>query len=943
MRIICSRTAKNRFTAWLAGLCLAFNSCTTTETRPLRILEVIPENQATAIRPLIKIVETPSKTNPLLKLALSKEVKGPVFRIQVEEEKRITEECNYEFGRHLKNIAAHGITLGVVLVLAPFMKGGKGVYREFAGCARIGNFNVEKNETEGEPEATGTLGTVNIPWPQGEVEIKLDNVRDAWLVERKFIADREGKVLVDIGGLLNQFRYLPSGLDILLTAKISEQSTEERLRVSPEISRKLFTKSIDMLSAEVELPPYPVAKVFFEKTRGIFDAGSSDRFVVEIKNEGKGKTSQLKARLESPDPLFNNKELFFGQIGVGQTKSWREEVLIPLYYESKDIPIKIKFSEGNGFPPEDMGIMVSIKGQAKPRFAYSYQIVDDNSGNSVGNGDGRIQKGEAVDLLFTVANVGKGKTGNIIVDIRTPLDGVRINKSQAKLEAIRPDEKISTRLTVSLTKILKGDILPIYLQIKDIDFRNKLIDEITLPLDTSIPPPIIGVHKTLVIKDRMTHIRGGAGEDTLVIAQAEKGNQLLATGQLGEWYRVLIGKNETGWVSSRAVKVKTGEDVKMQVESAQPTVIKIFQGAPPVIALASPSYGQTIAVDKVTLKGTAADDRGIDRLEISANGVVLENYDNRGIVVIPENNQTQTTREFDIKVRLREGENNITIKAYDVDGLSSTKTVVVYRVEERGEVFAAVIGISNYKNIRPLHYADDDAAAFYEYLTGDLSISENNVVKLIDRDATLKKIKDVLGVFLKNRAGKEDTVIIYFAGHGTTEPEPNIPDGDGLEKYLLPFDAEPKSLYSSAMPMDEIKNLFRRIQAERVIFIIDSCYSGAGGGRSILSSSKYNERRGGPSDKYLDRLTEGRGRIILTASRANELSIEKIDLEHGVFTYYLLEALRGAGDIDGNQVVTLSEAYRYVSLMVPDATNQNQHPVMKLGEFEGQIILGGLK
>ena len=92
------RTAKNRFTALLVGFFFAFNSCTTTETRHLRTLEVIPENQATAIRPLIKIVETPSKTNPLLKLALSKEVKGPVFRIQVEEEKQTTEECDYEFG-----------------------------------------------------------------------------------------------------------------------------------------------------------------------------------------------------------------------------------------------------------------------------------------------------------------------------------------------------------------------------------------------------------------------------------------------------------------------------------------------------------------------------------------------------------------------------------------------------------------------------------------------------------------------------------------------------------------------------------------------------------------------------------------------------------------------------------------------------------------------------
>ena len=49
------------------------------------------------------------------------------------------------------------------------------------------------------------------------------------------------------------------------------------------------------------------------------------------------------------------------------------------------------------------------------------------------------------------------------------------------------------------------------------------------------------------------------------------------------------------------------------------------------------------------------------------------------------------------------------------------------------------------------------------------------------------------------------------------------------------------------------------------------------------------------------------------------------------------------GDIDGDRVVTLSEAYRYVSKMVPDATNQNQHPVMKLGEIRRPDYFGSIE
>jgi uncharacterized caspase-like protein len=82
--------------------------------------------------------------------------------------------------------------------------------------------------------------------------------------------------------------------------------------------------------------------------------------------------------------------------------------------------------------------------------------------------------------------------------------------------------------------------------------------------------------------------------------------------------------------------------------------------------------------------------------------------------------------------------------------------------------------------------------------------------------------------------------------------------------------------------------------------------------------------------------------VIITASDANELSMERDDMKHGVFTYYLLEGLRGKADLDGDGVITVDEIYRYVSQKVPPATGQNQHPVRK-GETTGQIVLGVAK
>jgi uncharacterized caspase-like protein len=77
----------------------------------------------------------------------------------------------------------------------------------------------------------------------------------------------------------------------------------------------------------------------------------------------------------------------------------------------------------------------------------------------------------------------------------------------------------------------------------------------------------------------------------------------------------------------------------------------------------------------------------------------------------------------------------------------------------------------------------------------------------------------------------------------------------------------------------------------------------------------------------------------MTASGANEVSVENDQFGHGVFTYYLVEGLKGEADADGDGFITVDEAYRYVSDKVPQATGQEQHPIKK-GTVKGRLILG---
>jgi uncharacterized caspase-like protein len=186
----------------------------------------------------------------------------------------------------------------------------------------------------------------------------------------------------------------------------------------------------------------------------------------------------------------------------------------------------------------------------------------------------------------------------------------------------------------------------------------------------------------------------------------------------------------------------------------------------------------------------------------------------------------------------------------------------------------------------------------------------------------------------------KDTVILYFAGHGMRDRVTGSLDPDGLSKYFLPYDASQTDLYSTALEMDEVTNVFRRLTPERVVVLLDSCFSGAAGAVPPFDPKAAGERA--PiSGEFLDRMAHvGKGRVVLTASGPDEAAQEGTDIGHGLFTYYLLEGLHGAADSNGDGEIDLHEAYAYISEKVSRATKGRQNPKLKEPDLVGKILLG---
>lgn len=375
---------------------------------------------------------------------------------------------------------------------------------------------------------------------------------------------------------------------------------------------------------------------------------------------------------------------------------------------------------------------------------------------------------------------------------------------------------------------------------------------------------------------------------------------------------------------------------------------------PPKIALNYPPENAQVDTAQIVVLGLVTAAGEVDSVQVTVNGVPVAMP--RDIAVTGRGQQIRAP------VTLQPGRNVIEVTASDRTGNLVQAVRAVTRVipppaapgasgvatppaapPRIANRWAVVIGVGEYEKstVPRLRYAVRDAEAMHQFLVTDGGFAKERVVLLTDRTATkptLINVKRALGDFLARRAGRDDMVLIYFAGHGAPEVDVTGAETDGLAKYLVPRDGDPDSLYTTALPMDEIQRIFARIQAERIVLLLDTCYSGTAGGRTF---ARQQVRSGIMNDQFLERLTRSRGRVILSASGANEVALEVPALGHGLFTYYVLEGMRGKADRNRDGIVTVSELYEYVEEQVEQRARTEggrQRPIMK-GEIEGSLPL----
>ena len=215
------------------------------------------------------------------------------------------------------------------------------------------------------------------------------------------------------------------------------------------------------------------------------------------------------------------------------------------------------------------------------------------------------------------------------------------------------------------------------------------------------------------------------------------------------------------------------------VQPAPPAATAPQDSEGPRITINYPAEGAKVDRGEIEVLGLVTDNVSVDRVLVSVNG--------RMVTMSPDQAMTQRGYTIRTPVTLRPGQNVIEVSAADKAGnvsqmvrsvtLAATPGTVPAPATPKHDQWAVVIGIGNYENasIPRLKYSVADADAFHEMLVGPMGLKKENVILLTDRaprKPTLKNIKWALGTFLSRAAQKNDTVYVFFAGHGAPEADP---------------------------------------------------------------------------------------------------------------------------------------------------------------------------
>jgi WD40 repeat protein/uncharacterized caspase-like protein len=238
-----------------------------------------------------------------------------------------------------------------------------------------------------------------------------------------------------------------------------------------------------------------------------------------------------------------------------------------------------------------------------------------------------------------------------------------------------------------------------------------------------------------------------------------------------------------------------------------------------------------------------------------------------------------------------------------------------------------LVGVNQYEDrqhLSSLQYSALDCQGLGEALKQSTASFTNKEVIIhhdfVSQRPQLSAVQQSIQHIIKS-AGKDDTILFYFSGHGILETKTQ-------QVVLCLADTNTQDLLKTGLPLNSLLKDLSNCAASQQLVWLDACHSGGMTLRGTETASWSD-----PSSQLVEALrhealrhktAESQGFYALLSCDQTQQSWEFPELGHGVFTYYLMRGLRGeAADAQG--IIEADALYQYVyhqTLRYIDKTNQ---------------------
>ncbi|MGH9705057.1 MAG: caspase family protein, partial [Candidatus Acidiferrales bacterium] len=307
----------------------------------------------------------------------------------------------------------------------------------------------------------------------------------------------------------------------------------------------------------------------------------------------------------------------------------------------------------------------------------------------------------------------------------------------------------------------------------------------------------------------------------------------------------------------------------------------------------------------------------------------------------------------DVVIPLSPGSNLVNVSAVAKNGRESRREMLAAyndQPDQKHDLYVLAVGVSRYLARQyDLHYPDKDAQQFAEVLQSQRSqYGQVHATVLLNEQATRAAILRAADELRSAKA--EDTVILFFAGHGLVDERSQF--------FFGTFDVDFSDPSKSGLSWDDLDSILASFTSRHKLIMMDSCHSGEldpqpapvhpvpqsspansvvmrspGGARgSHLMNESQEETSTELLTEDFEDLRRGTGASVIGASAGSEFSFESESLKNGVFTHVILEGITsGKADLNQDGKITVEELKRYAAQQVSALTGGKQHPVSRAG------------